>query len=88
MALKHLSRSAATEAILGPGRIRPDMPLVDAATAESIVDFLTQAAAADPARAARRSRFFAERVEPAFLSLVCSELNDRRPAGCSRTRCR
>ena len=31
--------------------------------------------------AARRSRFFAERVEPAFLSLVCSELNDRRPAG-------
>ena len=69
------------EAILGPGRIRPETPLVDEATAESIVDFLTQAAGADSAQAARRSRFFAERVEPAFLSLVCSELSDRRPAG-------
>ena len=48
VALKHLSRSAALEAILGPGRIRPETPLVDEATAESIVDFLTQAAAADP----------------------------------------
>ena len=81
VALKHLSRSAALEAILGPGRIRPETPLVDKATAENIVDFLTQARVVDSARAARRSRFFSERVEPAFLSLVCSELNDRRPAG-------
>jgi hypothetical protein len=71
--LKALSGESALEAVLRPGK-----ELVSPDVAEKVVRFVAGSAAAGGPAPGEVQRFDQLEVEPALLSLVCRELNNRR----------
>lgn len=71
--ITHLSVSKALEAVE-----RPASNLLEPGVADAIVSFVAASGAAKEGRRSTNSTALPTEVEPALLSLVCSELNNRR----------